>query len=386
MKLCVSANIVPVSDQGAQFLFHVQNCDLVRINETAVIVTELADGTLTAEALLAEIAGRHGREKSEKCRKWMEKALDTGLLEYLEDQAEWNPPGVAELHAIASRLMAADDVRKAYLVQKRAVALPGAVAEHWYQMGELAHIAGNRDEARTAYERYAELVPDDPEVAHILKALRNEPPPQRAPDDYLKHLYKRFSEYYESSMCGDLRYKAPEVLAAAVRRCLGGRSGLAALDLGCGTGLYGMQIHPLCKSLTGVDLSPEMLEKSAARSVYDHLECAEITAWLAGQVRETYDLIAFCDTLIYFGDLTGVLAGCVKHLKPGGLVAFTLEKGPDSPFRLSDSGRFQHHKNHVRDAARAAGLEIIHRAEETLRMEYGVPVTGLVTVLQKLPV
>ena len=383
MKLSVSAKIMLVSDQGAQFLFHLQNSDLVRINETAVFVMQLADGTRTAESLLADIACRHGREKSEKCRKWMEKALDSGLLQYLGDQNEWNQPGVAELHAIASRLMAADDVRKAYLVQKRAVSLPGTGAEHWYQMGELAHIAGNRDEARAAYERYAVFVPDDPEVLHILKALRNEPPPQRAPDDYLKHLYKRFSEYYESSMCGDLRYKAPEVLAGAVRRSLAGRSGLSAIDLGCGTGLFGMHLRPLCQSLAGVDLSSEMLDKSAARAVYDHLECAEITIWLASQVRETYDLIAFCDTLIYFGDLQAVLSGCVQHLKPGGLVAFTLEKGEQAPYKLCDSGRFQHHKNHVREAARTAGLDVIYRAEETLRMEYGVAVTGLVTVLQK---
>jgi predicted TPR repeat methyltransferase len=184
-------------------------------------------------------------------------------------------------------------------------------------------------------------------------------------------------------MCDELRYVAPDVLATAIRRCLTGRSGLAAVDLGCGTGLFGLRIRPLCKSLAGVDLSPEMLEQSRSRDVYDDLECAEITAWLAEDGDEAFDLIGFCDTLIYFGDLKTVLSGCLKHLKPGGLVAFTLEKGETAPFQLADSGRFQHHKTHVRDAARMAGLEVLFRTEQTLRMEYGVAVTGLVTVLQK---
>jgi predicted TPR repeat methyltransferase len=70
-------------------------------------------------------------------------------------------------------------------------------------------------------------------------------------------------------------------------------------------------------------------------------------------------------------------------LKPSGFIAFTLEKGEAFPFKLSDSGRFQHHKNHIRDLARDVDLKIVHRSEEVLRLEYGKPVIGLVTVLQK---
>ena len=66
-----------------------------------------------------------------------------------------------------------------------------------------------------------------------------------------------------------------------------------------------------------------------------------------------------------------------------GLTRVTLEKGDVFPFKLSDSGRFQHHRNHIRDLARNANVKIVHRSEEVLRLEYGKPVIGLVTVLQK---
>ena len=50
--------------------------------------------------------------------------------------------------------------------------------------------------------------------------------------------------------------------------------------------------------------------------------------------------------------------------------------------RLTASGRFTHHEQHLRAAAKAAGCRVISQAEEVLRYEYGEPVAGWVTVLQ----
>ena len=52
-----------------------------------------------------------------------------------------------------------------------------------------------------------------------------------------------------------------------------------------------------------------MVERARKRNIYDSLETAEITAWLARQPSQRYDVIAICDTLIYFGDLRQVLPG-----------------------------------------------------------------------------
>jgi predicted TPR repeat methyltransferase len=60
-----------------------------------------------------------------------------------------------------------------------------------------------------------------------------------------------------------------------------------------------------------------------------------------------------------------------------------MERGERFPFQLTDTGRYAHHPDHVREAAAAAGLTVAYLDEAFLRMEYGVPVTGLFAVLKK---
>ena len=97
----------------------------------------------------------------------------------------------------------------------------------------------------------------------------------------------------------------------------------------------------------------------------------------------SFDLIAACDTLIYFGDLQQVIVPAARMLHPGGRLAFTVERGETIPFQLTDSGRYAHSETHIRDVARLAGLRVAALTDGLLRYEYGDPVTGLVTVLRK---
>jgi len=60
-----------------------------------------------------------------------------------------------------------------------------------------------------------------------------------------------------------------------------------------------------------------------------------------------------------------------------------MELADRYPFSLTDTGRYAHHPDHVREAAAAAGLRVAAINEAFLRMEYGVPTTGLFAVLQK---
>jgi predicted TPR repeat methyltransferase len=253
-------------------------------------------------------------------------------------------------------------------------------SEAWCAMAELAHIAGRRDQARIGYEKYLESNPGDAEVRHILTALRDEAPPGRVPDQCIQQLYKKFSAFYENNMVDSLGYEGPQRLGEALDATLEGRGDLAILDLGCGTGLSGMMLRERARHLTGVDLSPEMADKARARAIYDRLEVAEITQWLA-QDKEVYDLVVACDTLIYFGDLEPVMKAVKARLKPGGFFAFSVERG-DKGYRLTDSGRYVHTEDHIAKAAARASFHPLRIQEGFLRMEYGKDVTGLFTVLR----
>lgn len=383
MKLRVGDSIVVLTGDQGYMAFDTTTETLVRLNETAALAIELADGSRSESEILSAVVSLIGHDKAEKCRKWIAKAIEKGLLADA-DTLPASPPLDAEaLSNLATKIRWNDQVHTAWLLQKHAAELAPDDPIQAYRLAELAHILDRRDEARAAYEQYFRHHPDDAEIAHILTALRDDAPPGRASDACIQQIYDRFASFYEDNMCGDLDYRAPDHLFAAVRQAFLGRNDLVAADLGCGTGLFGQKLRPISQRLIGMDLSPAMLEKARERAVYDDLDCAEITAWLAREPVDRFDLIAICDTLIYFGDLRQVLPACVKHLKPGGHIAFTLEKADSAPFLLGDSGRYRHHRNHIREVAAEAGLKLVHKSDKVLRREYGTDVIGLVTVLQK---
>jgi predicted TPR repeat methyltransferase len=212
--------------------------------------------------------------------------------------------------------------------------------------------------------------------------LRDEPPPPRVPDDCIQFVYRRFAPYFDRNLCDELGYKGPDQLQAVVESVIGSRDRMDVLDLGCGSGLAGLRFKPKAATLIGVDLSPEMIELARARGIYDHLEVAEITAWLGG-AQQQWDLITACDCLIYFGDLGQVVSPVAKALRLGGVMAFTVEKGKRHPFALTDSGRYEHHSDHIREVAQAAGLSVERLEEAFLRSEYGEDVIGLFVVLRR---
>jgi predicted TPR repeat methyltransferase len=183
-------------------------------------------------------------------------------------------------------------------------------------------------------------------------------------------------------MRDSLSYQAPERLQELIRAEMGDAAGLEILDIGCGTGLAGVGLKERAARLVGIDLSPEMIEVARERGIYDQLEVAEITEWLEQSTAE-FDLIVCCDCLVYFGDLQPVAAGAARRLKPGGCLAFTTERGEKYPFHLTDSGRYTHHADTIREVAAKAGLVVGRLEEGFLRTERGVEVTGLLVLLRK---
>ena len=68
-----------------------------------------------------------------------------------------------------------------------------------------------------------------------------------------------------------------------------------------------------------------------------------------------------------------MLLPVAELLCPEGLFAFTLERGDRYPHRLTDTGRYTHHIDHVREVAAEAKLNVARLEEAFLRTEYGTP-------------
>jgi predicted TPR repeat methyltransferase len=362
---------------------------LHHLNATAAFMLTVCDGQHAVEEIKAAVVHgvTHGHQPGVKAVAldgWFDTAVKDGLIVF-------GPPATSmlremeadELVQLATRLGEDGETAKAYQCQRRATELDPARAEWWYDLGTLAQLAGDRAGACAAYERYLALTPDDATVAHLLRALSGGPPPARASDACIVQMFERFSASYDHHMRDALGYCAPATLLAALSLVLPStRPTLEVLDLGCGTGLAGEVFQPWARWLEGVDLSPDMAAHARARDVYDAVHVAELSAWLSA-ARRSYDVIVACDVFVYFGELTGVLKAACRVLAPGGWMGFTIERSTAEPWLLTDSGRYAHGAAYIRTAAEVAGFKVVHLAEQVIRTEFGAPVVGLITVLQR---
>lgn len=347
-----------------------------RLNPIASLICELCDGRRSLDEIASIVAPMLPDGQADGVKDFVAQGLEIGLLASAPAPA---PP--MDAAALVRRLRDDDKLEAAFICQYHAAEQDPEDPSLWASLGELSHILGRRDQARAAYEHYLALRPYDAEVRHLLTALRDELPPARAGDDCIQQLYERFSSFYESNMLEELDYQAPQRLAALVAELMDGRAPLDALELGCGSGLAGVEIRSRCGHLTGIDLSPHMLALARERGIYDLLEQAEISHWLQ-RCDQAFDLVFACDSLIYFGELDEVVDHAARCLAPDGLFVFSLELGEQAPYRLNDNGRYSHTPDTVRGLAAKAGLRVARLERGYLRMEYGEAVEGLFVVLR----
>ena len=239
---------------------------------------------------------------------------------------------------------------------------------------------GDIGEAVRIFEEWLHEEPGDPIALHMLAACTGRGVPARASNGFVERTFDDFAASFESKL-EKLSYRAPALVAAMINESAAEPSrSLDVLDAGCGTGLCGPFVAPFSRRLVGVDLSPGMLARAKEKSVYDVLIHTELTEYLRSH-RNAFDLIVSADTLVYFGDLEGVLTAAAGALRPDGRLIFTLEHAAGAEagveYRLELHGRYGHSQSYVQHVLAQSGLrpEISH-AE--LRQEAGAPVAGLV--------
>ncbi len=264
---------------------------------------------------------------------------------------------------------------------RRAVGLRPDFAQAHNNLGWVLQELGKLDEAVAAHRRAIALKPDDESFRYMLDALTGGRP-DRAPEAYVSRLWDSYA-YRFDRIVDALEYRAPQLLRDAVERRLGGAgASWTVLDIGCGTGLCGPLFRKLARRLIGVDLSPRMIEKARERGVYDALDVAELTEYLAR--RENWvDLIVAADVLVYIGDLAPVLAGACRALKAGGLFAFSVEHSDGVDFALLPSGRFAHSTAYVARETMRAGYVVEGAERAVLRKEGEVGVLGDICLLRR---
>ena len=134
---------------------------------------------------------------------------------------------------------------------------------------------------------------------------------------------------------------------------------------------------------------PRMIARAGTKTrpdgapLYDKLAVAGLTEFLASRPDHSADLVIAADVFVYLGELSGAFAQSARVLKPGGLLAFTVQSHAGEGVIVGEDRRFAHAESWLRDRLAEAGLSAVNIATASTRQDRGVPVPGLVVVAQR---
>lgn len=265
----------------------------------------------------------------------------------------------------------------------KAIALDETFAPARWCVGYAMVKLGRLDEARKFYRDWTAEEPENPTPRHLLAACGGAEVPARADDAYVRTTFDIFAASFDAKL-ESLEYRAPQLIARLLAEVCGAASrSLDLLDAGCGTGLLGLHVGPWCRSLRGVDLSPGMLANARARGIYDSLDEQELTAFI-GRHEAAFDVVASADTLCYFGALEEFMKVAHRALRTGGRLLFSVESAAATQsYQLQHHGRYAHERGYVERVLREAGFVDVRMIEESLRVEAGEPVPGLIVAARR---
>ena len=145
--------------------------------------------------------------------------------------------------------------------------------------------------------------------------------------------YAAWAPFYDATM--DERLDLPLLGSLA---SVDWNSIAAAVDLGCGTGRIGAWLKAQGGArVDGVDACSAMLDRAAAKRIYDSLVCADAAA--TGLVGQRYDLAISSFATCHLTDLGEFYAEAARLIRPSGKVVlvdyhpFMLLKGVPTHFQ-----------------------------------------------------
>jgi predicted TPR repeat methyltransferase len=265
---------------------------------------------------------------------------------------------------------------------RQALELAPTWPEGRFSLGEALMLAGQKDDAVAAFTDYLALDPADSMGGGArLAALGAADPTAELSKAYVERLFDQYAPRFDKALTQGLKYSAPAHIRRVLDALRPGHVFANCLDLGCGTGLMGAAVRDIVRRMEGIDLSAGMLAEAKRKNIYDALAQASVHHALT---REPvgFDLILAADVLVYVGDLAPVMAGAAASLMPGGLFAFTVQKGAED-YRLGTDHRFSHAPDYIKQAVGAARLNLAKLEPGSFRLERNIEVPGLLAVARK---
>ena len=261
----------------------------------------------------------------------------------------------------------------------KGIAIKPEYVEAHYNKGNALKDQGKLEEAIEAYNKALSIEPGDAKVTHLLSALTGSTT-KTAPRDYVEKLFDRYARNFDSSLLNNLGYRTPKLVADLALNFHGTGSMGSILDLGCGTGLLGIEIKKYCSNLKGVDISSKMIRQAEKHHVYNTLEHVDIVEYLSNSELD-FDYFISTDVFIYIGELSDVFRLIKSRNKRSGKLIFSTEHTEASGFQLEKSGRYSHSKGYIEALCLEFEYSMSHFSTIDLRKEKGEFITGGLYIL-----
>jgi predicted TPR repeat methyltransferase len=291
-------------------------------------------------------------------------------------------------HGLGVLLIEVNRRNEALITLRAALKCNPANLDVWLELAECERQTGDLDTAKKTVDAVLAQNPYHT-VANFRRALYAGEQVESIPPEFVTRMYANMSATFDEHLVNRLGYRTPALIKTALEPWLNQFSASHAakprvIDLGCGTGLFGVEIRASATHLIGVDLSIDMLDAARARGIYDELIESDVTSFL-NEFRDSIDLITATDVLIYVGGLEPLFAAVARRLAAGGAFAFSIETPDDLPdgFRIQATGRFAHSTHYVETLAATNSLRVIARETTIIRTEAAEPVKGYLFVLRK---
>ncbi|MEA2937229.1 MAG: hypothetical protein QOC56_733 [Alphaproteobacteria bacterium] len=263
----------------------------------------------------------------------------------------------------------------------QALALDPEFTSAWVGRGDALRLLKHAPQSIIeAYREALKLGADAETMTFYLAALGEEPLPATSPGRFVASMFDSYADNFEQDLVVNLKYQMPVFLADAIKR-YSSSTALDILDMGCGTGLMGEQIRRRARTLTGVDISANMLDKARQRQIYDQLICDDLVGFLQTQ-DQMFDLAIAADVFVYLGDLSLVFPAVQHALRPGGLFCFSVEATDEGDFVLRRTLRYAHSMGYLRTLAERYRFAVETMEPQVVRQDFGADLNGYLAVLR----
>jgi len=154
----------------------------------------------------------------------------------------------------------------------------------------------------------------------------------------LNQLFDEKASSYDSWYETDAGRVVDRIEREALYSYMEPRAGMKVLDVGCGTGIYALDLAGKGLDITGVDISVPMLEQARAKAAETGLEASflEADACKLPFNDDSFDAVLSVTALEFVPDLAAALREAFRVLKTGGRLVVGLIGRDSAWWRLYD--------------------------------------------------